>query len=77
MKLLDGSNRLADRVADIERWFTRSGSGRLQLLLGYVYYQTGRISEAKRAVEAAGMKMPQSPAVRAIVAAISDAAIEQ
>ena len=77
VKLLGGSNRLAGRVADIERWFARSGSGRLQLLLGYVYYQTGRISEAKRAVEAAGTKMPRSPAVRAIVAAISDAATGQ
>ncbi|UCF15843.1 MAG: tetratricopeptide repeat protein [Phycisphaerales bacterium] len=73
--LLGGANRLAGRIADVEQWFERSGSGRLQLLLGYVYYQRGRLSDAKRALEAAGMKMPQSPAVAAIMAAIDYASV--
>ena len=70
--LLGGRNRLAGRIADIEQWLARSGSGRLQLLLGYVYYQTGRLSEAKRAIEAARRKMPRSPAADAIMAALSN-----
>ncbi len=72
--LLGGPNRLAGRIADVEQWFSQSGSGRLQLLLGYIYYQTGRLNEAKRAVEAAHTKMPDSPAVPAIRDAINDAA---
>jgi len=73
--LLGGPNRLAGRIADIERWFARSGSGQLQLLLGYVYYQTGRLNEAKRAVDAARTKMPESSAFSAITKAINDASI--
>jgi len=70
--LLGGPNRLAGRIADVEQWSARSGSGRLQLLLGYVYYQTGRVSQARRAIKAAYSKMPESPAVAAIMAAIDD-----
>jgi len=72
--LLGGPNRLAGRIADVEQWSARSGSGRLQLLLGYVYYQTGRVSQARRAIKAAYSKMPESPAVAAIMAVIDDAA---
>lgn len=75
--LLCGADKLTARVADIERWFSRSGSGRLQLLLGYVYYQTGRLSEAKRAIDQAGKKMPQSPAVAAISTAIDYALLRR
>jgi tetratricopeptide (TPR) repeat protein len=73
--LLGGPNRLAGRIADIEQWFARSGSGQLQLLLGYVYYQTGRLNEAKRAIDAARTKMPESSAFSAITTAINDASI--
>ncbi len=72
--LLDGRGRLTGRIGDVEQWFARSGSGRLQLLLGYVYYQTGRLNEATKAVEAAQAKTPQSPAIPAIRAAIEGAA---
>ncbi len=75
--LLGGPNELARRVADIERWFARSGSPRLQVLLGYAYYKTGRLSEAKQAIKAAGTKIPESPAVGAIMAAIRDAELRQ
>jgi tetratricopeptide (TPR) repeat protein len=72
--LLGGQSRLAGRIADVEQWFARSGSPRLQLLLGYVYFQTGRLNEASRAIKAAHKKMPQSPAIGAIKAAIDAAA---
>jgi tetratricopeptide (TPR) repeat protein len=73
--LLGDPNRLAGRIADVEQWSARSGSGQLQLLLGYVYYQTGRVSQARRAIKAAYLKMPESPAVAAIMAAIDDDAV--
>lgn len=75
--LLGGPNRLARRVADIEEWFARSGSAQLQLLLAYVYYQTGRMSESRQAIETANTKMPKSAAVSALTAAISDAEARQ
>lgn len=71
--LLGDRSRLAGRIADVERWFARSGSGKLQLLLGYVYLQTGRLNEATKAIEAAYTKIPQSPAIPAIKAAIDAA----
>jgi hypothetical protein len=71
--LLGGRSRLAGRIADVERWFERSGSGKLQLLLGYVYLQTGRLNDAAKAIDAAYTKIPQSPAIPAIKAAIDAA----
>ncbi|MHC4327479.1 MAG: tetratricopeptide repeat protein [Planctomycetota bacterium] len=70
--MLGSRSRLAERTADAEQWLARSGSGKLQLLLSYVYYQTGRFNEAKQAIEAAYTKMPQSPAVLAIRTAIDN-----
>lgn len=72
--LLGDRSRLAGRIADVEQWFARSGSPRLQLLLGYVYFQTGRLNEATKAIEAAYTKIPQSPAIAAVKAAIAAAA---
>ncbi|MHC4540982.1 MAG: tetratricopeptide repeat protein, partial [Planctomycetota bacterium] len=72
--LLGGQDKIARRLADIEQWYARSGSGQLQFLLSYVYYRMGRLAEAKRAIEAANQKMPQLPAVRTMKTAIEGAA---
>lgn len=72
--LLGGQDKIARRLADIEQWYARSASGQLQFLLSYVYYRTGRLSEAKRAVETAYQKMPELPAVRTMKTAIDGAA---
>lgn len=72
--ILGGQDKMARRFADIEQWYARSGSGELQFLLSYVYYRTGRLTEANRAVEAAYQKMPQSPAVQTMKTAITAAA---
>lgn len=61
-----GAERLAGRVADVEQWLARSGSGELQFLLGYVYYRTGKLTQAKQAIDTAYEKMPNSPAVKAL-----------
>jgi len=72
--MLGGADKLAERTADIEQWLARSGSGQLQFLLGYVYFHTGRLSQAKQAITEAYEKMPNSPAVGAMRTAINQAA---
>ena len=71
--MLGGRDKLEGRIADIKEWLGRSGSTKLEFLLGYVYYRTGRLGPAKQAIEAAYTKMPQSPAVAAVKKAIDDA----
>jgi hypothetical protein len=68
--LLGSQDKITRRLADIEQWYARSGSGQLQFLLSYVYYRLGRLIDAKRAIEAACQKMPQLPAVHTMKAAI-------
>jgi len=72
--LLGGRSRLAGRIGDLEQWSARSGSPRLRLLLGYVYFQIGRLDEATKAIEGADAKMPESAAIAAAKAAIASAA---
>jgi tetratricopeptide (TPR) repeat protein len=72
--LVGGQEKVAQRLADVEQWYARSGSGQLQLLLSYVYYRTGNLTQARRAVDAAYEKMPELPAVRAVKTAIDGAA---
>ena len=66
-------DKLESRIGDIEEWIERSGSADLQFLLGYVYYQMGRVSEAKKAIDAAYEKLPDSPAVIVLKKAIDSA----
>jgi tetratricopeptide (TPR) repeat protein len=67
-------DKLDSRIVDIKEWAERSGSADLQFLLGYIYYQTGRISEAKQSIDAAYEKLPDSPAEIALKKAIDSAA---
>ncbi len=71
--MLGGQNKLDGRIADIKEWLGRSDSGQLEFLLGYVCYRMGRLSQAKKAIDAASEKMPKSPAVDAVKKAIDDA----
>ena len=71
--MLGGENKLESRIADIKEWLGRSDSAQLEFLLGYVCYRMGRLSQAKKAIDAAYEKMPQSPAVDAVKRAIDDA----
>ena len=65
---------LESRIIDIKQWIGRSDSGKLQFLLGYIYYQMGRLQEAKYSIDAANEKLPDSPAVTALKKAIDKAA---
>ena len=71
--MLGGQDKLESRIAEIKEWLGKSGSGRLEFLLGYVYYRTGRFDQAKQAIEAASKKMPQSAATVAVKKAVDDA----
>jgi len=69
-------DKLESRIADIKQWLERTGAAELQFLLGYVYYQMGRAGEAKKAIDAAYEKLPDSPAVIALKKAIDSAITE-
>ena len=60
------ANKLAGRIEEIKQWLARSGSSQLQFLLGYVYYRTGQLPEAKKVIDAAYQKTPESRAVQAM-----------
>ena len=66
-------DKLESRIADVERWLEMSGAPELQFLLGYVYYQMGRLERAKKAIDAAYERMPDSAAVIALKRAIDSA----
>jgi len=71
--ILGDRDKLEGRIADVEEWLKRSDVGELQFLLGYAYYQIGKLNEAKRAIDIAYEKMPQRPAVQIIKKVIEDA----
>jgi len=71
--MLSDEKKLAGRIDDIEQWLARSGSSQLQFLLGYVYYRTGRLLKAKKEIDAAYEKTPDSPAVQVIKITIDNA----
>jgi hypothetical protein len=70
---LGGQHIIESRIADIKEWLLRSGSGKLDFLLGYVYYRMGRLGPAQQAIDAAYAKMGQSAAVAAVKKAVDDA----
>jgi tetratricopeptide (TPR) repeat protein len=59
-------DRLENRVVDVEQWQQRNSSAELQFLLGYIYYQMGRLDAALEAIDEAYEKMPEAPAVIAL-----------
>jgi len=71
--MVGDKDTLESRIADVEKWYEKSGKSELQFLLGYVCYHIGRIDRAKKAIDAAYEKMPESPAVIALRQAINDA----
>jgi tetratricopeptide (TPR) repeat protein len=71
--MVGNRDKLESRVVDLEEWLDRSGGApELQFLLAYVYYQMGRPSPAKEAIDAACEKMPDSSAVLVLKKVIED-----
>jgi len=77
LAIFGDQDKLEKRVADVGEWLQRSGAAELQFLLGYVYYQTGRLQDAQKAINSAYEKNPNSPAVVAVKQAIEDALISE
>jgi tetratricopeptide (TPR) repeat protein len=69
---LGGEHIIDSRIADIREWLGRSGSGKLEFLLGYVYYRIGRLGPAQQVIDAAYAKIP-SAAVITVKKAVDDA----
>ena len=63
-------DKLESRVVDVEQWQQKSNSAELQFLLGYIYYQMGKLERAKEAVDEAYEKMPEAAAVIVLKKAI-------
>ncbi len=74
--MVGDKDKLESRIANVEEWLDESGAAELQFLLGYVYYQMGRQTEAEKMIYAAFERMPESPAVVALKNAISASAAE-
>jgi len=76
------ADELDSRITDAEEClrlcrkagYQTGGVGELQFLLGYIYLRTGRLAEAKKAIDEAYEKLPDSPAVIALKRAIDRAA---
>ena len=75
LTMIGDKDTLESRIADIVLWQKKSGSGELQFLLGYLYYQTDNLVKAKEAVDGAAEKIPDSVAITALEKVI-DAAVE-
>jgi len=56
-------DKLESRLVDVEQWQKRSNSAELQFLLGYIYYQTGRLEAARKAINGAYEKMPEAAVI--------------
>jgi len=54
-----GQDKLEKRIADAEERLKISDAAELQFLLGYIYYQLGRLNEAKNAIDAAYQEISQ------------------
>jgi tetratricopeptide (TPR) repeat protein len=82
--ILGNQDKFANRIADVEQRLKISGAPELQFLLGHVYYQSflrdgtikgelDRLDTAKRLIDAAYQKLPNSRAVEILRNAVSEA----
>ena len=70
--MIGDRDKLETRIANINDWFERSQSPELKFLLGYIYYQIGRIDDAREAIAVAHEQMPEATAVSILKKAIDD-----
>jgi tetratricopeptide (TPR) repeat protein len=68
--MVGDKDKLESRITNAEKWLNESDATELRFLLAYVYYQMGRQPEAKKMIDAAFEKMPESAAVAALKEAI-------
>jgi tetratricopeptide (TPR) repeat protein len=65
-ELMGGPEKLESRIADLSKWLQKSDAPGLGFLLGYVYYHTGRLSEANQVMQVVMQEMPHSKAAMAL-----------
>lgn len=70
--MVGDKDTMENRILEAREWLDRSQSPELAFLLSYVYYQMDRLDFAKKAIEWAAQKMPDSPAVAALKKAIDE-----
>jgi tetratricopeptide (TPR) repeat protein len=63
---MGGKDKLDTRITDAEEWLERSCAPELEFLLAYMYYHSGRLEPATRAIATAAKEMPNSKAVKAL-----------
>ncbi len=61
-ELMGGPDKLNSKISDLNKWLQKSDAPGLGFLLGYVYYHTGRLSEAKQVMQVVTQEMPDSKA---------------
>lgn len=69
-ELLGGPDKLNAKIADLNKWLQKSDAPGLGFLLGYVYYRTGRLYEAKQVMDVVTQEMPYSKAATTLKMAI-------
>ncbi len=70
--MIGDKDTVENRILEAREWMDKSGSGELEFLLSYVYYQMDRLEFARQMIESAAKKMPDSPAVAAMKKAIDE-----
>jgi tetratricopeptide (TPR) repeat protein len=70
--MIGDKDTVENRILEAREWLDRSQSAELEFLLSYVYYQMDRLEFARKAIESAAKKMPDSPAVLALKKAIDE-----
>jgi len=61
--MIGDKDTVENRILEAREWMEKSGSGELEFLLSYIYYQMDRMEFARQSIEKAAAKMPDSPAV--------------
>jgi hypothetical protein len=68
-RLID-RDTIESRIVEIEQWQQQSGSGELEFLLSYIYYQMGRLERAKEVVAGVCEKVPKMSGLSVLKQAI-------
>ncbi len=66
ISIAGGRDMVASRISELEGLLKKAPAAGLQFLLGYVYYRTGRLPEARQIINALYQEIPQSRAALAL-----------
>jgi len=61
--MVGNRDKLESRIIDVEKRLGKNNSAELQFLLSYIYYQIDRLERARKTIDAAYEKMPESSSV--------------